>query len=231
MKYIVWDIIGFNYPNFGFFDSRNASECIRLVSENCKYVVAGNHDFYSIRRLPQHDAGFRYPSNWYELDYREKKKLAGDQVWVMEEVEFDPLISSSEKNYLANLPEYLSVEVGTSAVLISHYLYPDLPGLHAQFYHNFGPVEDHLEFIRSRSCSIGFSGHKHIEGAMLFIGGKSRHIPFGVVQLQEQLQWIVGPCIANGKKQNGCMVYDTVNNILEIIPLGTPPRMMQTVYV
>ena len=224
------DIIGFTYPNFGFFDTRNASECIRLVKENCRYIVAGNHDFYPVARIPEHNAGFNYPEDWYSLDYLEKKKLAGDQVWVMEEVEFDPLIGSNEKEFIRSLPEWVVIP-GEINILLTHYLYPDLPGMHAQYYRNFGPVKPHLDFIRSKGCSIGFSGHQHIEGARIFGVQEDAKHAFGNVKLENDLQWIVGPCIANGKKKNGYMIFDTDSFELEIIPLHSPPRMMQVVYV
>ena len=223
------DIIGFTYPNFGYFDTRNASECIRLVKENCRYIVAGNHDFYPVKRIPEHNAGFNYPKNWYDLDYPEKKKLAGEEVWVMEEVEFDPLISADEKEFMSSIPEWLVIE--SEKLFISHYLYPDLPGMHAQYYHNFGPVKPHLDFIRSKDCSIGFSGHQHIEGARIFTENRDNTEDFGITNISDELQWVVGPCIANGKKHNGYMIFNSESRQLEIVPLNTPPRMMQTVYV
>ena len=61
------DIIGFSYPNFGFFDTRNAGRCIDLIKANCAVTVVGNHDLYTVRRVPMHNAGFNYPPYWFQL--------------------------------------------------------------------------------------------------------------------------------------------------------------------
>jgi len=223
------DIIGFSYPNFGFYKTRNASRCVEIIKSNCKYVVTGNHDLFPVNKVPKFNAGFNYPENWYELDYEERAKLAGDEVWINEENEFNTLIGKKEKEYIFSLPEYQIVNFGKFSILLSHYLYPDLSGSHRKFYENFGPVKDHLDFIKKKNCNIGFSGHKHVEGIYRFKNQIVDKFGFRKIQLDKDLQWIVGPCIANGKKKNGFMIFDTHTFGLEIIPLNTPQRMMKTV--
>ncbi len=223
------DIIGFSYPNFGFYKTRNARRCVEIIKSNCKYVVAGNHDLYPVGRIPQYDAGFNYPQNWYELDYDERLALAGEEVWLNEENEFNTLIGKKEEEYILGLPEFLVIKLGNISILLSHFLYPDLSGSHRQYYENFGPVQDHLDFIKKNNCSIGFSGHKHVEGISRFKNSTADKFSFGNIQLDKDLQWIVGPCIANGIKENGFMIFDTNTQELEIIPLKTPKRMMKTV--
>jgi len=225
------DIVGYSYPAFGFFESRSAKECIRLVKENCKYAVAGNHDLYPVKRIPKFSAGFDYPQNWFELDYSERKKLAGEEVWLNEENEFNPLIDQKERDFLLSLPEFEICKVGNLKILLSHYLYPDLTGTHRQYYENFGPVEPHLNFIKENDCLLGFSGHKHIEGIFRADLNSQEYMGFGSHTLKEELSWIVGPCVANGKKDNGIMVFDTNSLVLEVIPLETPKRMMQVVNI
>jgi predicted phosphodiesterase len=225
------DTVGFSYPNFGFFDTRNASRCIDLVRANCFVVVAGNHDLYPIRRIPMHTAGFNYPPYWYQLDYQERKKLAGEEVWLNEENEFDPLLGSTDREFLRQLPEYAIVEADPIKLLFSHYLYPDLTGSSRKYYMDFGPVEPHLNFIADQGCHIGLSGHQHIEGVKVFYPDKIVDSGFGTVQLSNVLQWIVGPCIANGKRDNGFMIMDTKNLELEIIPIHSPKRIMQVVHI
>ncbi len=223
------DIIGFSFPNFGFYKTRNAIRCVEIIKSNCKYVVAGNHDLFPVGKIPQYNAGFNYPKNWYELDYEERLALAGEEVWLNEENEFNTLIGKKEKEYILGLPEFLLIKAGNISILLSHFLYPDLSGSHRKFYENFGPVQDHLDFIKKNNCSIGFSGHKHVEGIYRFKNSTSDKFAFGKIQLDRDLQWIVGPCIANGKHENGFMVFDTNTLELEIIPLNTPKRMMKTV--
>lgn len=223
------DIIGFSYPNFGFYKTRNASRCIEIVKSNCKYVVAGNHDLFPVRRIPQYDAGFKYPKNWYELDYDERLALAGEEIWLNEENEFNTLIGKNEKKYILNLPEFLVVKIGNISIFLSHYLFPDLSGSHRKYYENFGPVQNHLDFIKKNNCTVGFSGHKHVQGVLRFKNPISKKFGFGKILLDRDLQWIVGPCIANGKQENGFMIFDTNTLELEAIPLKTSKRMMKTV--
>ncbi len=225
------DIVGFSYPNFGFYENRNASRCIDLIKSNCSITVAGNHDLYPVRRIPLHNAGFNYPSYWYQLDYHERKKLAGQEVWLNEENEFDPLLKPTDIDFLKQIPEFEVFEAETFNVLFSHYLFPDLTGSSRKFYEAFGPVDQHLEYIQKNKCKIGFSGHKHIEGIYCVTNTQTQYFEFGDYQIRDELQWIVGPCIANGKKENGFMIFDTLSWELKVIPLKSPKRMMQVVYI
>lgn len=223
------DIIGFNVPDLGYLDKRNAKACIDIVKSNCKYVVAGNHDLYFIERIPEFNGGFEYPKNWYKMDYDERKLLASDQVWLNEEIEMNPLIGEKHMSYLRNIPEFVIPDFENKEIFLSHYLYPDFSGSHQQYYHNFGPVKPHLLKIEEHNCKIGFSGHKHIEGIIISKGNDQQFYPFGQYQLSNELQWIVGPCIANGKKANGFMIFDTNEFQLDVIPLKSPRRGMITV--
>lgn len=225
------DIIGFSIPSFAYYEDRNASKCIDIVRQNCKYIVAGNHDLYPAHIIPEFNAGFNYPENWYDLDYSERKTLAGEEVWLNEENELNPLISKKDQAFLKQLPEFLVVKTSDINLFLSHYLYPDLSGSHRQYYENFGPQEPHLDFINSNNALIGFSGHKHIEGFYKKDSVNSENYEFGSYELKKELQWIVGPCIANGKNKNGFMIFDTESFTLDVIPLNSPPRMMDVVYI
>lgn len=223
------DIAGFSIPSFGYPESRDASACLALVRENCKFIVAGNHDLYPARKVPEFDAGFGYPADWYDLDYSRRKEMARDEVWLNEENELDTLLSADEKAFLGTLTECLAVEEGGCRILFSHYLYPDLSGSSRRYYEAFGPVEEHLDFIEGNSCMIGFSGHKHVEGIFRASRTGSGYEGFGEYRLDRKLQWIAGPCIANGKKENGCMIFDTESFLLKVVPLNSRPRVMLAV--
>jgi len=220
------DIVGYSYPNFGHFETRDASACIRAVKANCKYIVAGNHDLSAAKKVPEFKAEFNYPDNWYELDYFQRNHLANDEVWLNEENEFTALISQSDLEFLKSIPEYLVLELPNVNILLSHYLYPDLSGSSKKYYLEFGPFENHLNFIRENACDIGFSGHKHIEGYYKVSRDEEKRFDFGKHWLTRELQWILAPCIANGKNENGCMVFNTDSYELKVIPLNTSPRIM-----
>jgi hypothetical protein len=83
---------------------------IRIVQEQCDVVVAGNHDLYACRKIPEFNGGFEYPKNWYALSYAERKELAGDNVLLYEDNELSALLSPEEEAYLRSLPEYVVKE-------------------------------------------------------------------------------------------------------------------------
>src|SRR6056297_3454194 len=72
------DISGYNPMYYDFINTRNASECLKILKENCDIIIPGNHDYNSIRKIPEYHPGFNYPSNWYELDYYEKKEISNN---------------------------------------------------------------------------------------------------------------------------------------------------------
>jgi predicted phosphodiesterase len=223
------DIVGFVVPSFGFLEDRNAAESLQLVRNNCKYITAGNHDLYAGRKIPEFPADFNYPADWYELGYMDRKTRAGNKVWLNEEIELDPLISKNDRTFLSQLPEFLVVKDNEINILLSHYLFPDLSGSSIYYYEEFGPVSAHLDFIEKNNCKLGFSGHRHIEGVVFTDRFGKQTKGFGKFQLSDEYQWVVGPCIANGKKENGCLFFDTESMELKAIPLKTPPRVMMTV--
>lgn len=225
------DIIGFGYPNFGFFDTRNASGCIQAVSSHCTHTVAGNHDMSSIGRIPEFTAGFQYPDDWYRMAYRKKKKLAEDHVWLPEENEFDPLIGPDEVRFLHSLPEYKLLEYDDLRILFSHYFFPDLSGSSKRHYLAFEELPSHFRFMKKNKCTLGISGHVHPEGMLFATENKWDYMGFGETSFEIVPIWISIPCIANGAKENGFAILDTDRLTIEAIPLGTPKRIMTTVCV
>lgn len=225
------DIVGFVIPSFAYFDTRDASACLQKVRANCKYIVAGNHDLYPAKRIPEYNAGFEYPENWYSLDHKLRKKMAGEKIWLNEEIEPDTLLSAEERKFMKSIPEFHVLNLGSLNIMLSHYLYPDLTGSTIAYYERFGPVEAHLNFMKAHNCLLGFSGHQHVEGFYNSTFDKTKHKPFGKYTLGQEIQWITGPCVANGKKHNGCLVFNTETFELEAIPLDTPPRIMEAVYL
>lgn len=223
------DIIGYVVPAFGYFEERNATECIQLVRDNCQYVVAGNHDLSAIKKIPEHAGGFNYPADWYSMSHPEREQIAAGKVWLNEAVEMDPLLSREDVDYIRSLPEYQVVSTNTGALLLSHYLFPDLSGSNIRFYKDFGPVGDHFDFMDKHACRTGFSGHQHVEGFYKFTRFSKRFYSFGKAHLEAEPHWIVGPCVANGKRENGFLVFNTETNRLRAIPLNTPPRAMMVV--
>ncbi len=213
------DIAGFSVPNFAYLDTRDASYCINTVKENCKHIVAGNHDLYAAKKIPQHKAGFNYPETWYQLDYKQRRKLSKGKLWLYEDKELSPLINNSEVKFLEQLPEYKIVEYNGINIMFSHYLYPDLTGSLVELPEKHEDFEKHLEFMQKNDVLIGFIGHGHMEGIAYAKSKKLKFKPFGKYKIKRKPQIIASPCIANGKKANGLMVFNTEKPSLDVIPL------------
>lgn len=46
------DITGFVIPFYRHIARRDTEACISIVKEKCSVAVAGNHDLYAVRRIP-----------------------------------------------------------------------------------------------------------------------------------------------------------------------------------
>jgi hypothetical protein len=200
------DIIGYSVPYYGFLKSRDAHRAIQLVRQHCRYVVAGNHDLYAVRRTSSQKEVFDYPSNWYALDRVARRQLAQGRVWLYDE-ELPAVLTPEDEVYLRALPEFLDSTA-------------------------FDPMEPenlarHLHFIEEHGCSIGLSGHDDGNGMVVATATERREVGFGIYALsREQTVWIQAPWVANGTVANGVLVLDTTRRQIEAIPLNTPPHVV-----
>jgi predicted phosphodiesterase len=215
------DFVGYSVPFYGFLKSRNAHEVITLLKEKCCVVVAGNHDLYAIRKLPEYTAGFNYPEDWYSLDYAERIKLANDQVYLYENNELSALLTKEDEEYIKNLPEFVVENFDGMNILFSHYSFPDLTGSTTLEPKTAEDVKSHFLFMKQHGCNIGISGHDHQEGIVIFSEADIRKVSFEKVVIGDNPAWINGPCIANGTFSNGVMIFDTKKLEITAIPLNT----------
>ncbi len=213
------DIVGFSVPHYNHFDTKNASECIQIVKSNCKIVIAGNHDLYEARKIPENKSEFNFPDNWYSLDYQERKKLANGKLWLYEENSLPSLISKKEREYLYNLPEYVISDFTGQNILFSHFIYPDIIGSRADYGNYESRFKSHIDFMKKQDCSLSFFGHAHIEGIRTFTTEKSKVKSFGKLKIINEPQAFIVPCIVKGKQKNGITIFNTITMELNIIRL------------
>ena len=216
------DSVGYSVPYYGFLWSRNSHEVIKLLKKKCNIILAGNHDLYSVRKLPKYTAGFNYPKNWYSLDYQERVKLSKDKVYLYEYNELPALLTKEDKEFIKKLPEFVVKKYDGVNILFSHYAYPDLVGTTTFEPKTQKDVKRHFAFMKEKGCKIGISGHDHKEGIMLFTQKEAKHIPFGKVTLNDNPVWFHGPGVVNGSFENGVMTFDTEKLEITTIPLSSP---------
>ncbi|HXB10087.1 MAG TPA: metallophosphoesterase [Puia sp.] len=213
------DITGFKVNTYHYLDTRNAHECIALVRANCRATVIGNNDLYQIKKLPHYPAGFDFPANWYELDFYERKALAGNQLFLYEDVQLNALLTKTDTAWLESLPDVYTGEYAGLRILFSHFAYPDLHGLRTYFPKRAEEFQEHLGFIGQHGCTLGISGHMHFEGLSRVSETGLRRQDFGSYPFSRDLQYWYGPCVARGQFNNGFLVIDTAAATVEAVPL------------
>lgn len=221
------DIVGYSVAYYGFEKFRDAHQAVELVKQHCRYVVAGNHDLYAVRKISTRQKVFEYPSNWYALERSARQELSQGRVWLYED-ELAALLTPEDEAYLRRLPEFLPVTIDGLGIMLSHYAYPDLSGDSV----SFNPalldnLAQHLRFMSDHGCRLGFSGHDGRNGVAIYTGAERREAGFGIHALpQHQPVWIQIPWVANGTYDNGVLVLDTTHRQIEAIPLNTPPHVV-----
>ena len=214
------DIVGYNSDYTDFFKHGQAKDCISLVMSESEVVVMGNHDLFALKKTPLFDAGFKYPSNWFELSIKDRKKLSGKGLWLYEDEKDDLVISKDLRESFENVPEFKTRYLGEKLVMFSHYLYPDLSGSTTFKAGDYNDFAEHFTFMQKYECALAFTGHQHPQGVEIIKDQQHKKFPFGEYSLGYGQAIVNVPCIAKGKIKNGVTVYHPEQGALEVIPLS-----------
>jgi len=210
------DICGFTVPHYNYIATRNASQCLKLVRENCKYVIAGNHDLFAIRKIPNCCEEFEFPENWYKLPFDERKKIAKNHIWLYEDNELSALLNDDDIEFINLLPEFEIIEVDEQKIFLSHYIFPDITGSATNFIYDYNDYIDHEQFITEKGCDMSIFGHVHPDG-LLLISNNKVDITANKIKNTSIVKGFSVPCIAQTKQRNGFVIYDTINKSIETI--------------
>ena len=213
------DISGYSVPYYDYLNSRNAHECLALVRANCSTVILGNHDIHAASIIPKCNTYFRYPENWYQLNYHERRTLANDTLWLHEENDLDPLYKEGDIEYLKTLPEFAYKEIAGTKVLFSHYVYPNISGLKREFYTYTDEFRKHFDYMESMDCRISFTGHAHVKGFFVATQRKFRQYRYKSLQLKKTPCCVGLPPVTSLNKRNGFCIFDTDEMSVKVVKL------------
>lgn len=222
------DIVGFCERYHDQVSTRGAGECIRLVRNNCKWVVAGNHDLNAAGKLPEFRGRFQYPGNWFNMTMDDRRKCSRQQVWIYDD-EIPILLTGQEIEYIKSLPEYLVISEPEFKILLSHFNYPDITGSEMLFPRTVADVRGHLDFIRQQQCLFGITGHMHTEGLLVsnkkvdhclsFLFQPYRYMPFGRYTICPDKRTINVPPVISVNGKSGVTIFDTGNMECSVIQI------------
>jgi predicted phosphodiesterase len=219
------DVVGFCVPYYSYLDTRDSNKVVELVKETCSNSVIGNHDLFAVRKTPVNSERFKYPENWYELDFSKRKEIADGKLWLYEERELSSLLNDDNKEYIRALPEYLIKDYGKYKILYSHYFYPDVTGCLSIVISDTSELRQQFEFMKHNDCFYAFSGNDHYQGIKVFTEDSIIEIKLGEKYiLPDKPLWLHIPAVANGTNQNGVAIYNTDTREIEAVPLNTPPH-------
>jgi len=203
------DISGFSALHYNYYNTRNAHECLNLVRENCKIIIAGNHDLHSIRKVPVISPEFNYPDSWYEMDFEERAAYSKGKVWLYNNDELDPLYKRADIEFLHTIPEFFVLETLKHNIFLSHFIFPNLTGSCCGFYSDSGEFDQHKTFIAENNCFTSFAAHRHFAG--LFISSDNRIIEKRYNRNYDfkRNECILIPPITGNQIDNGFCIFDS----------------------
>jgi predicted phosphodiesterase len=213
------DIVGFDVRHYRYLSTRSASYCLDLVRANCRWVVAGNHDLFAVRKIPEVNGCFHFPENWYQLDFEKRKQLARERVWLFEPQELSPLLTAKDREYIHSLPLFLAVELAGLRVFFSHAPYPDLSGSLTWRPKDHWDFQRHFQMLKKQDCRLGISGHLHPNGIGVAGAQRFDFLRFRPYRISPDLVQYICPCTASASSKNGFLVLDTDAMTMEAVAL------------
>jgi len=215
------DIVGFSVPYYDYLNTRNANACINWVKQNCKYVIAGNHDLFAVRKIPRSKVRhFKFPDNWYQLPFDERQAIAKEKLWLYEEDELSALLTHENETYINQLPEIIFEDTSTCKSLFSHFIYPDLTGSYREFVYSYKDIVKHLKFMKDNNCTLSFVGHMHVDGCFKISGNEIIKCAMGKKMALSNFDWVSIPAISSSRVRNGFLIWDTKNQTIEPVSIS-----------
>ncbi len=208
------DILGFDERYHTFRPDGEA--CLRLIRENCVAAVAGNHDLVAVDRIPDLTGGFHYPDQWHTMTPEERKQVAGAKLWDYHPLERNRKLTGRSLEFLRSMPEFVVIRRGASAILLSHYLFPDPCGTTTRQLRYTTSLWPHLRWMKEMGCQVALAGHTH--SPELRMGRRSGlcsvRQPFTVSGTHRRIFFV--PPVVRNRYGHGFAMMEPVNGTLVI---------------
>lgn len=215
------DMVGYDGRFYNYERERSASNCLRLIRSNCKWITLGNHDINAAGIFPSYSNGFSYPGNWYEIDPAQRKKISSGKVWCYEGEASNDL-TEDDIQYLQGIPEFIITSFEGFSFLFTHYFAPDFTGSTTNYIERGFQLRQHWQTMSENRARFSFSGHSHSH----FTGfayhssasySKAIHSFSGnEFYLGKDMGAAILPPLSGEKGRRGFSVLDTDNMILNI---------------
>jgi len=192
----------------------DANSCIELLRINSAISVVGNHDLFSVRKLPSYHDRIGMPKNWYDITVQERKKTTNDKVWLYQD-EILPALKNENQEYLEKLEEFKILEIEGRNVLFSHFIEPDITGATKWFPFRSKELNDHFSLMKQNNCKLSFCAHSHQEG--IAVVGKLFWSTSGFesYRVKSSSKIILCPPIVSGKSTPGFVIFDSENGLVK----------------
>jgi predicted phosphodiesterase len=229
------DILGYPFNRGKYENTRNAAECLLLIKKYCSIVLAGNHDFFHIKKLPKSNSNFKFPAHWYSLSNEEMIQKSDGKVWNYSD-DYAITLSDNDLEYLNSLPEFVIKDYGEKRILYSHYLSPEFTGLVATKENDSKKLKEHFAFLHKNNCNLNICGHMHIEGMGLCYDPEESFLSaifkgfmyysYGEKSIKDKCCSISIPALADNGQVNGFAIFDTTTNKINVLSLNTNRRFI-----
>lgn len=191
------DITGFSDMHHMHKETKNAEECIQLLSERCDFAIAGNHDLNTLDKLPD-----------YLLRHKDANSFLPKETWAYES-EVHAVIGNESIRYLKNLPECIIESSERCNIMFSHFLFPDLTGSTIMIPKIRKELKPHFNFMKNKNCLLSFVGHSHIDGFALTGGNYIIFKDFGYKKIPFKQQVIFCPALVHDEEKSGFILFDS----------------------
>lgn len=200
------DITGYS-PVF-YSHQPDANACIDLLRQQADIVIAGNHDLYTIGRLPSYHEEKKLPQNWYSLSIAERIRMSKNRVWLYQD-EIIPELSNENRDFLTGLKEWETLETNHRKYLFTHFFRPDMAGILRWFPFNSMEIGDHFRFMKKNACDLAFVGHSHPSGPVTINRLFWSHPNDETVKIRKHHKAIICPAVVGERYPGGCVVFDS----------------------